>query len=76
MAMKRNPYGRAEILTPDQISLLFTEGFTKPREPALFGVCLYGATRIKIGTSSFMEQKKMCRMWIKNGQRSLHLGLL
>ena len=44
--MKVNRFGRAEILTPDQINLLFSEGFTKPRDRALFGVCLYCATRI------------------------------
>ena len=44
--MKVNRYGRAEILTPAQISLLFNEGFTKPRDRALFGVCLYAAARI------------------------------
>ena len=44
--MKVNRYGRAEVLTPEQIHLLFTEGFTKPRDRALFGVCLYAATRI------------------------------
>ena len=44
--MKTNRYGRAEILTPYQINLLFNEGFTKPRDRALFGVCLYAATRI------------------------------
>lgn len=44
--MKVNRYGKAEILTSDQINLLFSEGFTKPRDRALFGVCLYGATRI------------------------------
>ena len=44
--MKVNRYGRAAILTPTQISLLFTEGFVKPRDQALFGVCLYAAARI------------------------------
>ena len=44
--MKINRYGRAEVLTPEQISLLFTEGFTKARDRALFGVCLYAAARI------------------------------
>ncbi len=44
--MKVNRYGRAAILTPTQISLLFTEGFVKPRDKALFGVCLYAAARI------------------------------
>ena len=41
--MKVNRYGRAAILTPTQISLLFTEGFVKPRDKALFGICLYAA---------------------------------
>ena len=44
--MKVNRYGRAAILTPEQISLLFTEGLTLPRDKALFGVCLYAAARI------------------------------
>ena len=44
--MKVNRYGRAAILTPTQINLLFNEGFTKPRDRALFGVCLYAAARI------------------------------
>lgn len=44
--MKVNKFGRAAILTPDQISLLFKEGFVKPRDKALFGVCLYTAARI------------------------------
>ena len=30
--MKVNRYGRAAILTPTQISLLFNEGFVKPRD--------------------------------------------
>ena len=46
LQMKVNRYGRAEILSPAQISLLFAEGFVKPRDRALFGVCLYAATRI------------------------------
>lgn len=44
--MKVNKFGRAKILTPNEINLLFSEGFTKPRDRALFGVCLYGAARI------------------------------
>ena len=44
--MKSNRFGRASILTPDQVYLLFNEGFIKPRDQALFGVCLYAATRI------------------------------
>ncbi len=44
--MKLNRYGRAAILTPAQISLLFTEGFITGLDKALFGVCLYAAARI------------------------------
>ena len=44
--MKTNRFGRAEILSPDQISLLFTEGFIRSRDRALFGICLYTAARI------------------------------
>lgn len=44
--MKVNRYGKAETLTPEQISLLFTQGFVKPRDRALFAVCLYAAVRI------------------------------
>jgi integrase/recombinase XerD len=44
--MKVNRFGRAEILTAQQISLLFNEGFVNPRDKALFGVCLYAAARI------------------------------
>ncbi|MDJ0904320.1 MAG: site-specific integrase [Xenococcus sp. MO_188.B8] len=44
--MKVNKFGRAAILTPAQISLLFNEGFTQARDRALFGVCLYAAARI------------------------------
>ncbi len=44
--MKVNKFGRAAILTPTQITLLFDEGFIKPRDKALFGVCLYAAARI------------------------------
>ncbi|NET07824.1 MAG: site-specific integrase [Merismopedia sp. SIO2A8] len=44
--MKVNRFGRAELLSSKQITLLFTEGFTKPRDRALFGTCLYAAARI------------------------------
>ncbi len=44
--MKVNKFGRAAILSPTQITLLFNEGLTKPRDRALFGVCLYAAARI------------------------------
>ena len=51
--MKVNRYGRAEILTPNQINLLFTEGFTNQRDKALFGVCLYAAARINEACTLF-----------------------
>ncbi len=44
--MKVNKFGRAKILTADEITLLFNEGLIKPRDRALFGVCLYAAARI------------------------------
>ena len=44
--MKVNRYGKAETLTSEQISLLFTQAFVKPRDRALFGICLYTACRI------------------------------
>ena len=45
--MKINRHGRAKILTPSEIALLFNEGLTLPRDKALFGVCLYCACRIR-----------------------------
>jgi len=39
--MKINRFGKAEVLTPNPINLLFTKGFVKPRDLALFRVCLY-----------------------------------
>lgn len=46
ICMKINRFGKAEILNPQEITLLFSEGFVKPRDRALFGVCLYAAARI------------------------------
>ena len=51
--MKVNRYGRAEILTPNQINQLFTNGFLNPRDKALFGVCLYAAARINEACTLF-----------------------
>jgi integrase/recombinase XerD len=45
--MKIDRYGQAKILTPEEIQLLFTQGLATPRDRALFGICLYGATRIR-----------------------------
>ena len=48
--MKIDRHGRAKILTPEEIQLLFSEGFKDnpypERDRALFGVCLYTACRI------------------------------
>ena len=44
--MKRERHGRAKILTPDEIQLLFNQGLQTPRNQALFGFCLYTACRI------------------------------
>lgn len=44
--MKRDRFGKAEVLKPDQIHTLFTEGFTSDRDRTLFATCLYTACRI------------------------------
>jgi len=44
--MKIDRHGRAKILTPIEIQLLFNEGLAISRDRALFGICLYTACRI------------------------------
>lgn len=44
--MKRERHGRAKILTPDEIQLLFNDGLESDRDRTLFGFCLYTACRI------------------------------
>ena len=46
--MKIDRHGRAKILTPEEIQLLFSQGFTlNPlRDRTLFAICLYTACRI------------------------------
>ena len=44
--MKVNRFSQAEILQPEEISLLFSEGFVNVRDRALFGICLYAGARI------------------------------
>ena len=51
--MKVNRYGRAEILSSQQISKLFEQGFVNLRDRALFGVCLYAAARINEACTLF-----------------------
>lgn len=45
--MKIDRHGKAKILTPQEIQLLFTKGLKTPRDKALFGICLYTACRIR-----------------------------
>jgi len=44
--MKVAGNGQAAILSPEQLDLLFREGFTCSRDRLLFGICLYTACRI------------------------------
>ena len=45
--MKINRHGKAKILTPEEIQLLFCAGLTTLRDRTLFGVMLYSACRVK-----------------------------
>src|SRR4028119_1455715 len=44
--MKVAGNGEGKILTPEELRLLFTEGFTKERDRALFGICLFTGCRV------------------------------
>ena len=44
--MKRSRFGKAKVLSTDEIHRLFTEGLVSARDLALFGLCLYTACRI------------------------------
>ncbi len=44
--MKVEGNGQGKILTPDELRLLFTDGFTTSRDRALFGICLYTGCRV------------------------------
>jgi len=44
--MKIDRHDQAKILSPDELSRLFTVGLKTTRDRALFGVCLYTGTRI------------------------------
>lgn len=44
--MKVNGNGQGKILTPTELQQLFSEGFTMPRDRALFGICLYTGCRV------------------------------
>lgn len=45
-AMKVNGNGQGKVLTQDELRRLFAEGFTSPRDIALFGICLFTGCRI------------------------------
>jgi hypothetical protein len=63
-SMKINRFGKAEVLSPDQINLLFNEGFVKPRDKALFGVC-----------SCSWDASVSAWGWIENGRGRKRLSL-
>ena len=44
--MKVAGNGQGKILTPEELKLLFAEGFTRERDRALFGICLFTGCRI------------------------------
>ena len=44
--MKVAGNGQGKILTPEELRLLFAEGFNSPRDRALFGICLFTGCRV------------------------------
>ena len=44
--MKVAGNGQGKILTPEELRLLFAEGFVRERERALFGICLFTGCRV------------------------------
>jgi integrase len=44
--MKVAGNGQGKILTSEELRLLFTEGFTRERDRALFGICLFTGCRV------------------------------
>jgi integrase/recombinase XerD len=44
--MKVAGNGQGKILTPEELSRLFTEGFVSERDRALFGICLFTGCRV------------------------------
>ncbi len=44
--MKVAGNGQGKILTPEELRLLFTEGFVRERDRALFGICLFTGCRV------------------------------
>jgi integrase/recombinase XerD len=44
--MKVAGNGQGKILTPEELKLLFANGFTRERDRALFGICLFTGCRV------------------------------
>lgn len=44
--MKVSGNGQAKVLTSQELKRLFDEGFTNPRDRALFGICLFTGCRV------------------------------
>lgn len=44
--MKVAGNGQGKILTAEELRLLFTEGLLRPRDKALFGICLFTGCRV------------------------------
>lgn len=44
--MKTNGNGQSKVLSSQELKLLFEHGFTRPRDRALFGICLYAGCRV------------------------------
>ena len=44
--MKVNGNGQGKVLDSDELRLLFTEGLLKPRDRALFAICLFTGCRV------------------------------
>lgn len=63
--MKINRHGKAKILTPEEITLLFNQGLTNPRDRALFGVCLYCACRINEACTIRVNDVYRCKGEVK-----------
>jgi integrase/recombinase XerD len=51
--MKINRFGKAEVLSPDQINLLFNEGLSSQETKLCECVCLYAACRINEACTLF-----------------------
>ncbi len=66
--MKRERHGKAKILTPDEIQLLFNQELETLRDRALFGFCLYTAYRINKActqlTSDAYEHTRAVRLYM------------